>query len=211
MKTVSTVDIGGNVFYVNEDVYEILKNYFGRIRDQFLNADGAEEDFSDIEIRIAEILNNLMGNERQVITMDAVRELMEEMGQPEDFSEETPRVANNEINQDVGKLRKRLYLDKKDKMLSGVCSGIGAYLRIDPSIIRIVFTYLILFGSDPVWIGVIVFYMMLSVALPEATTAAQRREMRGGGWKLSVSSRGINDIFKNLKKTIKGKSIHTET
>jgi len=32
---------------------------------------------------------------------------------------------------------KRLYRSKKDKVLGGVCGGLGDYLKIDPVLIRV--------------------------------------------------------------------------
>ena len=34
---------------------------------------------------------------------------------------------------------KRLYRSRKDRMLSGVCGGLAAYLGIDPTIVRLIF------------------------------------------------------------------------
>lgn len=39
---------------------------------------------------------------------------------------------------------KRLYRSKKQKLLAGVCGGIGEYFDIDPVIVRIVFVLLVL-------------------------------------------------------------------
>ena len=37
---------------------------------------------------------------------------------------------------------KKLYLSKKDKMLAGICAGIGEMLDIDPTIIRLAFVFI---------------------------------------------------------------------
>lgn len=34
-------------------------------------------------------------------------------------------------------MEKKLYKSKENKMIDGVCAGIGAYFQIDPTIIRI--------------------------------------------------------------------------
>jgi len=38
---------------------------------------------------------------------------------------------------------KRLYRTEKDKMLSGVCGGLGAYFNIDPTLVRLGWVILI--------------------------------------------------------------------
>lgn len=42
---------------------------------------------------------------------------------------------------------KRLYRSKKDKIIAGVCGGIGNYLGIDPVIVRLVWVLLALCGG----------------------------------------------------------------
>ena len=36
-------------------------------------------------------------------------------------------------------MKKRLYRNKKDSKIAGICSGMGDYFEIDPVIIRLVF------------------------------------------------------------------------
>lgn len=42
---------------------------------------------------------------------------------------------------------KRLYRSKKDKILGGVCGGIGEYFNIDPVIIRLLWILLLFVGG----------------------------------------------------------------
>ena len=37
---------------------------------------------------------------------------------------------------------KRLYLSKKEKMLAGICGGLGEMLDVDPTIIRLAFVFI---------------------------------------------------------------------
>ena len=41
---------------------------------------------------------------------------------------------------------KKLYRTRNDRMISGVCGGLGKYLSVDPTIIRLVFALLVVFG-----------------------------------------------------------------
>ena len=56
----------------------------------------------------------------------------------------------------------RLYRSVDDRMIGGVCGGLGTYLSIDPIFIRLLFV-LLLFGSD---FGFIL-YLLLWVLIPE--------------------------------------------
>ncbi|HEX7584753.1 MAG TPA: PspC domain-containing protein [Prolixibacteraceae bacterium] len=53
----------------------------------------------------------------------------------------------------------------KDKMIAGVCAGIGDYLDIDPTIVRIAFVLLAFAGG-----AAILAYLIMWVIVPEEKT-----------------------------------------
>ena len=57
---------------------------------------------------------------------------------------------------------KRLYRNKSDVMLAGVCSGLGEYLDVDPTAIRLIFVLLLFVGFGGLWI-----YLVLWIIMPE--------------------------------------------
>ena len=57
-------------------------------------------------------------------------------------------------------LQKRL-TRSRDKMIAGVCSGIGNYLNIDPTIVRIAFVLFAFAGAG------ILAYLIMWVIVPE--------------------------------------------
>ena len=58
-------------------------------------------------------------------------------------------------------MNKRLYRSSSDIMLGGVCSGLGAYLNIDPILVRIFFVLLALTNG----LGVLI-YLVLWIIVP---------------------------------------------
>lgn len=61
-------------------------------------------------------------------------------------------------------MQKRLV--KKEKKIFGVCSGLGHYFDVDPTIIRVIFLIAVLgFGT-----GLLV-YLVLALVMPEDTVA----------------------------------------
>ena len=57
---------------------------------------------------------------------------------------------------------KRLYRDTKNRLIGGVCSGLGDYFNVDYSIIRIIWLLLFLFGG----IGLLA-YIIAWIVVPE--------------------------------------------
>ena len=57
---------------------------------------------------------------------------------------------------------KRLYRSKKNRVLAGVCGGIGEYLDVDPVIIRIIWVFLALgYGTG------VLLYILAWLIVPE--------------------------------------------
>ena len=57
---------------------------------------------------------------------------------------------------------KRLYRNTSDQMLAGVCSGIGEYFNIDPTLIRLGWVVFSLAGGS----GVLA-YIIAAIIIPE--------------------------------------------
>lgn len=58
---------------------------------------------------------------------------------------------------------KKLYRSQNNKMIAGICGGLGEFFNIDPTIIRIIFVFLLLPGGLP---G-LVPYLLLWVVIPQ--------------------------------------------
>ncbi|MEJ2599049.1 MAG: PspC domain-containing protein [Anaerolineales bacterium] len=57
---------------------------------------------------------------------------------------------------------KRLYRSRKNRMLFGVCGGLGEYLNIDPTVIRLIFVLLFIPGGPS-----LIAYLALALIVPE--------------------------------------------
>ncbi|MCA9386922.1 PspC domain-containing protein [Candidatus Dojkabacteria bacterium] len=56
---------------------------------------------------------------------------------------------------------KKLYRSNKDRVIAGVCGGLGEYLGIDPVILRIIFVVALFSGGTGFWI-----YIILWIVIP---------------------------------------------
>ena len=56
---------------------------------------------------------------------------------------------------------KKLKRSENEKMIAGVCGGLGDYLDIDPTIVRLIFVLLVLTGSLGLWL-----YLIMWVVVP---------------------------------------------
>ena len=65
----------------------------------------------------------------------------------------------------------RLARSESDRILGGVCGGLGAYLGVDPVIVRIAFVLLAMFNG----MGLLA-YLIIWVLVPTESTAAETHE-----------------------------------
>lgn len=185
-KTV-TANIGGFVFHLDETAYEQFQKYLKGIRSSLTGTEGVDEIMQDIESRIAEMLRERISDPLQVVSLEDVHHIMQAMGQPEEF-------GNGEVKETMPPLSRKLFRDPDDKLLGGVCSGIGAYFNVDAVWIRLFFAFL-LFGLGT---GIL-FYILLWIILPEAKTTADKLRMRGDPVTISNIEKNVREEMDQIK------------
>lgn len=141
MKKVISVHLGGKVFQIEEDAYTYLNNV--------LNGRWEKK---ELETQVAERLEQKPGSSKEVITYPDVVDALYRLG----FSAPDYRPAAQAP-------AKRLYRQPKDKMIAGVCTGLGEYFEIDPVIMRVLFVAAFFAGSIGFWL-----YLILWIIVPKA-------------------------------------------
>jgi phage shock protein PspC (stress-responsive transcriptional regulator) len=174
------INLGGTLFQIDEEAYKTLRRYLQEIDNRLKNTPGGAETVEDIELRIAEILQS-QGAAAGVISKENVESMISIIGKPEDFDTAGEEKVTNELYQhSTG--NKKLYRNSDDQIISGVCGGIGVFLNIESVWVRLLFILFTCFFG----IGFFV-YVALWIALPQASTDAQKRDMYGRDDYYSVS------------------------
>ncbi len=136
MKKTFSVNLGNRVYSIDDDAYNKLKEYLDRIESYFSDQKEREDIINDIETRISELFAERLSVSKQVITLNDVTDVIKIMGDPQEISGAGEKPTA-EPERSTGP--RRIYRDPDDRMIGGVCSGLGAYLGIDPLIMRILF------------------------------------------------------------------------
>jgi len=68
---------------------------------------------------------------------------------------------------------KKLYRSHTNKVLAGVCGGIGEYLDIDPVIVRVVFVLFSFGGGSGLFL-----YLILLLVIPERPTSESTKVVK---------------------------------
>lgn len=135
---------------------------------------GQDDIIADIEARIAEILNE---KKVKIITGKHVDGVIAIMGKPEQYGEEDPESESEPITKPEKKAKgvpKRIYRHPDDKIIGGVCGGLGTLVHIDPVIFRILFMVTAFFGG----FGALIYLVMWAI-VPMAQSTADRLKMSG--------------------------------
>lgn len=195
-KTVN-INLAGIFFHIDEDAYARLQHYLEAIRRSLTNTSGQEEIIHDIEARIAELFSEKVKNEKQVIGIREVDEVISVMGQPEDY------VLDEEIFEDeptYTKTRgKKLFRDTDNSYVGGVSSGLAHYTGINALWIRILWVLLTVFSTG----AFILIYIALWIFVPEAKTTADKLAMRGEPVTISNIERKIREGFDDVSGKMK--------
>ena len=173
MKKVININFQGRVVPIEENAYDILKQYVESLRRHFANEEGKDEIINDIESRIAELFAETLKKGSTCITDEDVNNIIKSMGRPEDFDDEEANVQAqlggkkekekaDYQQQGFANANRRLFRDENNKVFGGVCSGVANYFSIDPLVIRVL--AVIAFGV------VFIPYLILWIAIPSSAT-----------------------------------------
>ncbi len=190
-KTIS-INIGSLFFQIDEEAYKLLENYLNSLKKHFENTEGNEEILQDIESRIAEIFQSRIEKGQQVILPLDVEEMIKILGKPADLGDsDNKNEKNKEKNSNF---KRRLYRDDDNKVLGGVCSGLGHYFNTDPVWFRIFFIVaLFIFGSS------VLIYILLWIIIPKASTTEEKITMKGEPMTIAEIQENIRNEFEDLK------------
>jgi len=185
MNKVININFQGRILPIEEQAYEILKQYIESLRVYFANEEGRDEIINDIECRIAELCEDRLKKGTVCIAANDIDLIITSIGRPADFEAQdgfeqstaaTAHNSNDSRQQNAqqntsgnnnsnfyrdGNRPKRLYRDEQNKVLGGVCSGIANYFVIEPWIVRILWIFLI--GVN------ILAYLILWIAVPSTS------------------------------------------
>ena len=73
---------------------------------------------------------------------------------------------------------RKLYRSRKNKMLAGVCGGLGDYFGLDVTLIRIIWVLLTVVSLG---VGGILVYILLALVVPEEPGAPNTSEAPSAG------------------------------
>jgi len=175
MNKVININFQGRILPIEEQAYEILKQYIDSLRAYFANEEGRDEIINDIECRVAELCEERLKKGAICIDASGINLIIDSIGRPADFAAQdgfeqanttSSNTSDSAYNSNDDKAwdslpPKRLYRDEQNKVLGGVCSGIANYFNLDPLLVRVLWIFLV--GVN------ILGYLILWIAVPSSS------------------------------------------
>jgi phage shock protein PspC (stress-responsive transcriptional regulator) len=184
MNKVTTINLNGNAFQLEEDGYEALRAYLERAARNLEGNPDKDEIIADIEQAIADKFRAMLGANKTVVVTKEVEDVVAGMGPVQDASDPSGEASSAASGAggpggrgpgpamgapgDGGPVR-RLYRIREGAMVAGVCNGLAAYLNVDVSIVRILFVVLTV-----IWGFGVLLYILMMFVVPAANTPAEK-------------------------------------
>src|SRR6185437_9012364 len=186
MRTVITISLNGNAYQLDAAGYEALRAYLQGAEQRLVGNPDQMEILADLEQAIADKCGRYLGPHKNVVGSEEIAEVLREMG-PVDCGASASGVASDAGPSDAGaapaancesasgETPRRLYQIREGALISGVCTGLAAYLNLDVAVVRILFVLLALLTGG-VWILV---YIVMMFVIPYAQTSEQHAAAHG--------------------------------
>src|SRR5690606_26880509 len=199
-KTVN-INLAGVFFHIDEDAFIKLHNYLAAVRKSISDPQGRDEIIRDIEARIAELFREKMHAGQEVVSMKEVEEVIQIMGQPEDYKTDDEIFEDEPAFHDNRKSGrpKKLFRDPDDCYLGGGSSGLAHYFGVDPIWIRLLWIFLMIVSVTSIILAYIAFWIFV----PWAKTTAEKLQMHGEPVNIGNIEKKVKEGFDTVADKVK--------
>lgn len=180
MHTVIIVNLNGNAFHLEEPGYAALCAYLDGASAQLKDNPDKAEIMADLEQAIADKCAHYLRPHKNVLSVAEIDTVIQQMGPVQSDAASAggaPDPAQRPSGHGGGasEAPRRLYQIREGAMLSGVCTGIAAYLNVDVTVIRIAFVVLTLLTGG-LWM---IAYIVMMLVIPFAHTDEEKAAATG--------------------------------
>jgi phage shock protein PspC (stress-responsive transcriptional regulator) len=185
MNKVIAIHLHGAAFQLEEAGYEVLRAYLDQAARQLASNPDQSEILADIEQAIGEKFRALVNASRNVVLAAEVKAVIAEMGPVDDGSASTsdsnsgsaPDTGTQGAHPGAGPSgpAKRLYRIYDGAVISGICTGLAAYLGADVVLIRLAAIVLACLSGG----AVAIVYLVARFVIPVARTPEEKAAASG--------------------------------
>jgi phage shock protein PspC (stress-responsive transcriptional regulator) len=176
MNTVTTINLAGAAFQVEDPGYAALKKYLDDAKAALEGNPDRDEIVLDMERAIADKCRACLSPHKNVVNAEDAARIVAEMGPVNGGAErDAEGGAGGSGAAEGGRKPKRLYRIIEGEWIGGVATGLAAYFDTDVTLIRILIVVLTILTSG----GFVLAYFIAWMIIPPAETAEQKARARG--------------------------------
>lgn len=162
-----------------EKAYNNFQTYEDELKEYFLEQSDGYEIFEDLKLRICEMLQSSMQVSGEAISEEDINEIKKKIGHISQLEndeliedeDEASSGSQKEVvlyNEEGATKDKKLYRNENEKMIAGVCGGLGNYFSMDPLAFRLLFILLMIMSKG---FGIFAYIILWVVLKPKALPA----------------------------------------
>jgi phage shock protein PspC (stress-responsive transcriptional regulator) len=174
MNKVTTINLNGRAYQVEEAGHDALRNYLDLAAEKLKDNPDKTEIMADFEQAVADKCDARLSPRKNVVTATEIDEVIKTMG-PVDNGMHNSDDDNNGADAAKTSAPKRLYRIYEGSIFRGVCTGIAAYFNMDATLVRAIFVVLTILTGG----GWIIAYLVMSFVMPVARTADDVAQAHG--------------------------------
>jgi phage shock protein PspC (stress-responsive transcriptional regulator) len=183
MQKVISINLNGNAYQVEEQGYDLLREYLARAERELKDNPDRAEIMADLEQAVADKCQKYLAPHKSVVTTSEVSQIVAEMGpvstgsasgEPSD-KEDSGTPGGGQRGTSTPPPPKRLYRIVDGAMIAGVCNGLAAYFHVDVTLIRVGFVVVALITKGVA----ILAYVVAMFVVPEANTPEEQAAAGG--------------------------------
>lgn len=170
MNKVTTINLNGKAYQIEESGFEVLHAYLSDTKAKLDDNPDQEEIVKDFEQAIAEKCDKYLNAHKNVISAEEINIIIKEMGPVDTDTDDSDKHHHHTSGKP-----KRLYRIKEGAWIAGVCNGVAVFFDIDVKIIRLITIILCIFTHG----GLIGLYILMAIFVPAAETNEEKAFARG--------------------------------
>lgn len=175
MKKVTSVNLAGRAFQLEEAGYHKLAAYLDEANDRLAKDPDRTEIIADLERALADKCDQHLSSGKNVVTEHEVLKIIADMGPVAESEGESDDAAPSATKSTSSSLPKRFYLIKEESMVGGVATGMAAYFNADVTVVRLGIVALTFITGG----ATIPAYIAVMLIAPTAKTPEQKAAARG--------------------------------
>jgi phage shock protein PspC (stress-responsive transcriptional regulator) len=141
MKKIVAVHLAGRVFQMEEDAHDFLASVLS-----------SQNNKTDTEQKVSDLLAEKLDGSKTVVTRADVVDVLSKLGYGGAGGWQQGFAAGFNV--------KNLFRPADNRVIAGVCAGLGRYLDVDPVILRVLFVLALFFLGSGVPIYIILWIII---------------------------------------------------